>query len=203
MLQNRIAAARDHICLTQGQEANLLSAKLRTVEFKVGDKVLLNTEHYNLQLLSQKLAPRYLGPLTVLEIRGPNTVRIEVPPRLACIKPLQNVEHLKPYVTLPPAVGPTHVPVGPELVDDTEEYEVEDIIAHCGAGNRVEYLVRFTSYDAADDLWLPAHNLKNAPDIVSAYHARQRDQVEPRAGTRQRAPRRLRRLGHVWNYGGP
>eukprot|EP00961_Rhodomonas_salina_P243729 3293423-Rhodomonas_salina.1 len=160
-------------------------------------------QHYNLQLLSQKLAPRYLGPLTVLEIRCPNTVRIEVPPRLARIEPLQNVKHLKPYVTLPPAVGPTHVPVGPELVDDAEEYEVEDIIAHHGAGNQVEYLVRFTSYDAADDLWLPARNLKNTPDIVSAYHARQRDQAESRQGARQRAPRRLQRLGHVWNYGGP
>eukprot|EP00961_Rhodomonas_salina_P302683 3940933-Rhodomonas_salina.1 len=206
MLQNRIAAARDHIRLTQGQAANQQSAKshlrLRTVEFKVGDKVLLSTEHYNLQLQSQKLAPRYLGPLTVLEIRGPHMVRIKVPPRLACIKPLQNVEHLKPYMTLPLAVGPTHVPVGPELVNDTEEYEVEDIIAHWGAGNQVEYLVRFTSYDAADDLWLPACNLKNAPDIVSAYHARQRDQVEPQTGAHQRAPR-LRRLRHVWNYGGP
>ena len=203
MLQNRIAAARDHIRRTQARSADRRSAKLRPFEFKVGDKVLLNTEHYNLQLPSQKLAPRYLGPLTVLEIRGPNTVRIEVPPRLARIEPLQNVEHLKPYVSRPAAVGPTHTPVGPELVDDAEEYEVEDIIAHRGAGNRVEYLVRFTSYDAADDLWLPARNLKNAPDIVSAYHARQRDQDEHRTGTRQRAPRRLQRLGHVWNYGGP
>lgn len=126
------------------------------MEFKVGDKVLLSTENYNLQLPSQKLAPRYLGPLTVLEIRGPNTVRIEVPPRLARIEPLQNVEHLKPYVSRPPEVGPTHVPAGPDLVDDADEYEVEEIIAHSGTGNRTEYLVWFATYGPEDDLWLPA-----------------------------------------------
>ena len=49
---------------------------MRPLKLKVGDLVLLSTEHDNLQLLSQKLAPKWLGPLKVLEIRGPNTVLV-------------------------------------------------------------------------------------------------------------------------------
>eukprot|EP00961_Rhodomonas_salina_P107391 1446029-Rhodomonas_salina.1 len=74
-------------------------------------------------LPSQKLAPKWVGPLRVEEVRGPNTVRVQVPPCLARIWPLQNVAHLKLYVLRPPDIGPTHVPDGPVLVDGEEEYE--------------------------------------------------------------------------------
>eukprot|EP00961_Rhodomonas_salina_P042136 566355-Rhodomonas_salina.1 len=91
-LQNRnaMAAARDHIHKKQGERADKNADRLQPAKYKVGDKVLLSTEHYNLQLPSEKLAPRWLGPLNILEIRGPNTVSIEVPPKLSRIEPLQN-----------------------------------------------------------------------------------------------------------------
>eukprot|EP00961_Rhodomonas_salina_P057169 768778-Rhodomonas_salina.1 len=72
-LQNRIAMARDHISRKQGDRADINADSMQPAYYKVGDKVLLSTEHYNLQLLSEKLAPRWLGPLEILEIRGPNT----------------------------------------------------------------------------------------------------------------------------------
>ena len=103
---------------------------MRPSQLKVGDLVLLSTEHYNLQLPSQKLAPKWLGPLRVLEVQGPNTVRVEIPPRLARLTPLQNVENLKPYHSCPEEVGPSHQAPPPELVNDEEEFEVENIIAH-------------------------------------------------------------------------
>ena len=97
-LQNRILEARDLIRGAQETRAKHLEQGMRPSQLKVGDLlvVLLSTEHYNLQLPSQKLAPKWLGPLKVLEVRGPNTVRVEIPPRFARLTPLQNVENLKP-----------------------------------------------------------------------------------------------------------
>eukprot|EP00961_Rhodomonas_salina_P280632 3790810-Rhodomonas_salina.1 len=89
-LQNRIAMARDHIRRMQGDRADTNADSVQPANYKVGDKVLHSTEHYNLQLPSEKLAPRWLGPLQILEIHGPNTVCIEVPPRLSRIEPIQN-----------------------------------------------------------------------------------------------------------------
>eukprot|EP00961_Rhodomonas_salina_P090950 1223993-Rhodomonas_salina.2 len=202
-LQNRIAAARDHIKLQQAKRADTRALKARNTTFHVGDLVLLSTEHYNLQLQSHKLQPRWLGPLKIVEIRGPNTVMIEVPPRLKRIEPIQNVQHLKPYVSRPAAIRPTSVPQPPDLVDDGKEFEVEEIIAHRGSGNKTQFLVRFFTYGPEDDLWLPSKNLKNAPDIVAAYWERQGQHTTPPDAatrrTRQSAPRRLTRLGHVFS----
>ncbi len=67
-LQNRILEARDHICLTQETRAKHLEPGMKPLKLKFGDLVLLSTEHYNLQLPSQKLTPKLLGPLKVLEL---------------------------------------------------------------------------------------------------------------------------------------
>eukprot|EP00961_Rhodomonas_salina_P003081 42489-Rhodomonas_salina.1 len=148
--------------MTQGLNADLHAHKFNLVTPQVGDLMLLNTEHYNLMLPSQKLAPKWIGPLRVEEVRGPNTVSIQVPPSLGWIKPLQNIAHLKPYVSRPTDICPTHVPDGPELVDGEEEFVVEEILAHRGSDRRTQYLVLWASYWPEDDLWLPTRNLANA-----------------------------------------
>eukprot|EP00961_Rhodomonas_salina_P285058 3852153-Rhodomonas_salina.2 len=202
-LHNRIAAARDHLRVSQGRAADKRKDDTTPCTFQVGNQVLLSTEPYNLQLPSLKLSPKWLGPLRILQIRGPNTVLIEVPPRLKRIEPIQNVQHLKPYVTRPTAIGPTQIQLPPDLVEDSMEYEVQDILAHSLVGKknpRTEYLVRFLSYGPEDDLWLPARNLKNAPEIVQAYHDRQTKPDGPPNPLRQtqRARSHLKRLGHIW-----
>ncbi len=52
-LQNQILEARDHIC--RETRAKHLKQGMRPSKLKVGDLDLLSTEHYNLQLPSQKL----------------------------------------------------------------------------------------------------------------------------------------------------
>ena len=197
-LQNRIIAARDHLKLMQGQAADRRQDHLQPVTFEAGDLVLLNTENYNLQLPSEKLSPKWLGPLKVLQIRGPNTVLIEVPPRLRRIEPIQNVLHLKKYVSRPLAIGPTNPVPLPEMVEEHEEYEVEDILSHRKEGQRTEYLVCFKNFGPEDDLWLPQRNLVHAPDILRAYHDRQQNKDPTQSQGRQRARRHLIRIGHIW-----
>eukprot|EP00961_Rhodomonas_salina_P007263 98145-Rhodomonas_salina.1 len=100
--------AQDHIRRKQGNRADTNADRVQPANYKVGDKVLLSTEHYNLELPSEELAPLWLRPLQILEVQGPNTVRIEVPPRLSRIEPIQNVLNLKPYHERPPDIGPTN-----------------------------------------------------------------------------------------------
>ncbi len=78
--------------------------------FAASDLVLLSSTHYNFQLPSQKSSPLYLGPLKTLQIQQPNTVLIEVLPCLCKIQAIQNVQILKPYISLPPKVGPMVLP---------------------------------------------------------------------------------------------
>ena len=195
-LKTSIIEARDHVIRSRAARADERVTDLTPHTFQVGDKVLLSTANYNLKLPSQKLAPRFIGPLKVLEIRGPNTVKIEVPPRLQAIQPLQNISHLRPYHERPAEIGPPPVTQDPELIDGEEEFEVEDILAHRNTGNKIQYLVRFATYGPEDDLWLPARILANAQNTLEAYWKRQNDEP-PVPRTRQRAQRHLTRLGHI------
>ena len=71
-LQNKIAAARDHIRMRQASSADARAKKFDHYEFKAGDQVLLKAANYDLKLASEKLGPRWIGPLKVIQIRGPN-----------------------------------------------------------------------------------------------------------------------------------
>ena len=89
-------------------------------------------------------------------------------------------------------------------MEGEEEFEVEDILAHrlVGSQRRPEYLVRFKGYGPEDDLWLPQRNLEHAQAILRAYQARQTNDLSrpARPDRTQRAPRTLRRMGHVFYY---
>ena len=173
-MQNDISAARDALLKSKAYNADHTYKDFQIPEFKVGDKVLLHTENLNLKLPSKKLQPIWIGPLTILQLRGPNTVLIEVPPRLSKLEPLQNVQYLKPYKERPSELGEQRALPTPELIEGVEEFEVDDILTHRYVGKQTQYLVRFTNCGPEEDLWLPARNLANAPEIVSDYWTRQK-----------------------------
>ena len=90
------------------------------------------------------------------------------------------------------------------MIEGEEEFEVQDILAHRGKQPRIQYLVRFLNCGPEEDLWLPAGNLKNAPEIVKEYWDRQEEvPLSPKEHSSQRAPRPLRRYGHIYcNHAG-
>jgi hypothetical protein len=100
-LQNQIITAQDHLRVQQGKRVDWEALKRKPVSINRGDLVLLSAAQYNLALPSRKLTPRWIGPLKVLQVRGPSMVIIEVPPQLSHIEQIQNVENLKLYVSRP------------------------------------------------------------------------------------------------------
>lgn len=52
-----------------------------------------------------------------------------------------------------------------------EEYEVERIVEHVGAGKTVKYLVKWKGYEDKESTWEPKSNLEHAADLLREYEA--------------------------------
>jgi Chromo (CHRromatin Organisation MOdifier) domain len=68
--------------------------------------------------------------------------------------------------------GSLLAPPDPISVEDSEEFEVEDILNHRQGRSGIDYLVSFKGYDASSNEWLPEANLENAQRLLRAYKRR-------------------------------
>jgi hypothetical protein len=59
------------------------------------------------------------------------------------------------------------------MIEGEAEYEVEAIMGHrfCGKGRKLQYLIRWKGYSAADDTW-ESEGQVFAPQLLDAYHWR-------------------------------
>jgi hypothetical protein len=99
------------------------------------------------------------------------------------------VVHLEAYTPRPSSIGPTQLLQLPDMVNDQEEYKVEDLLSHQNEGTKTEYLVQFKGYGPEDDLWLPQRNLEHAKDLIKEYQDRQKDMPPTSATCYQQARR--------------
>jgi hypothetical protein len=87
---------------------------------------------------------------------------------------VQNVQYLRPYRKRNPSDGVVITPPPPVIIEGEEEFEVEDIVAHCYVQRRKEYLIRWKGYTATDNSWEPATEIRrNCGDLVRDYKYRQ------------------------------
>ncbi len=64
--------------------------------YVVGQKVWLSTKNIPLRSVSNKLAPKFIGPFAVTEIISPVAVRLNLPPAYRRIHPTFHVSKIKP-----------------------------------------------------------------------------------------------------------
>jgi Chromo (CHRromatin Organisation MOdifier) domain len=67
--------------------------------------------------------------------------------------------------------GPNFPEPPPELIEEQEEYEVEQVLASRlhGRWKKLQYLIRWKGYSHAHDSWASADDV-HAPDLVQAFH---------------------------------
>ena len=68
----------------------------------------------------------------------------------------------------------------PIVVDDHEEWEVEEILGHRYFRNQTQYLVKWLGWPSYENLWEPVENLENAQETLQAYRAANRLLDKPR-----------------------
>jgi hypothetical protein len=107
--------------------------------FLVGEEVLLLIKNIRSWRPSKKLDQKYKGPFKVKDVVSKQAYLLQLPKSYRCIYPVFHVSLLKKYTRRPGASIPD-----PQLVvvDDEEEWEVEEVLAHCLYYQKLQYLVK-------------------------------------------------------------
>jgi Chromo (CHRromatin Organisation MOdifier) domain len=143
--------------------------------FSVGQKVWLEGMNLKTSHPTKKFAPKHYGPFPIADAISPVVYRLTLPP-LWKIHNIFHVSLLMPYKETEEH-GPNFTEPPPELIEDQEEYEVEQVLASrlYGRWKKLQYLIHWKGYSHAHDSWMPATDV-HTPDLVQTFH-----QDNPRA----------------------
>jgi hypothetical protein len=172
-IRSLVKIAKDNIAKAQDYQAKYANTSRCEMEFSAGDEVLLSAAHIdvavNVKRPSKKLMTKYLGPYKILEKVGTVSYKLQLPPTMQ----VHNVFHvslLRPYKN-PTQVDPYHQlqPPPPVIINDREEYEVEEILDKRIYYNHPQYLVKWHGYDLNDATWEPVSNLEHARELLEEF----------------------------------
>src|SRR5258707_10393540 len=140
-------------------------------QFKVHNQVWLDAKNLRLPYQNTKLAPKHHGPFRIVKEVSPVAYQLNLPASWT----IHDVFHAS--LLLPYQENTTHGPnfskPPPDLIQGTEEYEVEHLVNHRrhGKSRTLQYFVKWKGYPESDNTWEPAQNI-HAPELLKKYHQR-------------------------------
>ena len=140
-------------------------------QYKVGEWVWLKAKYLTLPYALAKLAPKHHGPFQITKEISPVAYQLTLP-RAWMIHNVFHSSLLTPYKETRKHGAQFQCPPL-ELIDNEEEYKVEQIINHWHFGKccQLQYLIQWKGYSAVDDTWEPADQV-NTDALVKSYHTK-------------------------------
>ena len=151
--------------------------------FNQGDLVLLSAKNLKLKYPSKKMSPKYIGPFRVERAVGTQAYRLFMPVGYR-IHPVFHVSLLEPY-NRRPSVSETPEYNLPELINDEEEWEVEEILDSKVAQGVRKYKVHWKGWPTSYDEWVPEYDMEGAKELREAYDSHAAKTRSERRGRRQ------------------
>ena len=151
-------------------------AKTEGRKFQKGDLVWLEGRNLKTDQPTSKLAAKRYGPFPVAQVLSPVTYQLTLPQQWK-IHPVFHVDLLTPYKETA-FHGVNYMRPPPDLINDEEEYEVEQILDSRvrGHNRRIQYLVKWMGYPDSDNQWLDADQL-TADDAIREFKERRPDAI--------------------------
>jgi hypothetical protein len=161
------ATLRDQVLKAQEKQIKYYNERHTPVEFKRGSLVKLSTR--NLKLKDKKLQPRFIGPFRVTEVIGTQAYRLALPEEYARLHDVFPVQVLEKYSSRD---DDDKLPL-PELEDNPDEYEVDEIRDKQTIKGKVRYLVKWIGWPSEYNQWVPEEEM-NAQRLINSFEKSRR-----------------------------
>jgi len=140
-----------------------------SAQYNTGDQVWLEGKNLCLPYQATKLAPKRYGPFKIIKEVSPVAYQLALPLTWK-IHDMFHASLLSPYHETT-AYGPNFSRPPPDLINDEEQYKVEQIHNHWyfRRNRTLQYLIHWKGYPDSNDTWEPAADT-HAPNLVKAYH---------------------------------
>jgi len=149
--------------------------RVEPTRYQIGDLVMLNRRNIKTRRPSRKLDHKNHGPFQVEKIVSLLTVLLTLPRKWK----IHNVFHrllLEPYRTSRHRAPPDPSKILPEAddIEQSEEYDFDEVLGSNKKGRRVLYLVKWLDYPARkDSTEEPYHNFSvGGLEILREFHRR-------------------------------
>jgi hypothetical protein len=178
--------AKESMKLAQQRQAHFANQSRRSVQYQPGDRVMFTTK--NIRTKAGKLQSRYVGPFSVLSVKSPVNVELELPSTMR-IHPIVHVSKLKPYKPISEDVFPNRNQLvrPPPVIDDEDGqfYEIEKVIGKRkkkkGKRSIIQYLVQWHGYPADEVTWISKDDFSTgAMELIDEFEAEQREKLDQR-----------------------
>lgn len=141
----------------------------KSTEYKTGDKVFLDGRNLSTSQPTKKLADKWYGPFEVVEKVGASAYRLKLPHRWKKVHPVFNEMLLKQAVEPTFEEQKTPPPPPPDIVDNEEEYEIEEIQDSRLHRGKLQFLVKWVGY--IDATWQPESDFgDNAKEAIAEFY---------------------------------
>ena len=140
-------------------------------QYHIGEQVWLEGKNLKFPHQATKLNPKCYGPFKIIKEISPLAYQLQLPPSWN-IHPVFHASLLSPYRETT-SHGPNFSQPPSDLIDNEEEYKVEQIKAHrnFGRSKRLQYLIKWKGYPKSNNTWENATDV-HAPDLTKQYHKR-------------------------------
>jgi transposase InsO family protein len=152
------------------QKTNADKKRAPAPDYKEGDLVWLSTKNIKTARPSKKLDWKMIGPYRIKKVLGASC-QLDLPDSMK----IHDTFHtsLLRKASDDPLPGQILEPPSPVIIDEEEEYELDDILdsRKVGRNKELQYKVSWKGYPP-DPTWYSADNFENSKEIVADFHQR-------------------------------